>query len=76
MMHCNVYDALQCVQDVCAVLQMICVYNTTDTIQLEHITYLHQTWAEMQKATSMASVLVLFFPPAVLIFGRSTHKTC
>ena len=45
MMHCNVYDALQCVQDVCAVLQMICVYNTTDTVHLEHITYLHQPWA-------------------------------
>ena len=26
--------------------------------------------AEMQKAASMASALVLFFPPAVLIFGR------
>ena len=27
---------------------------------------------EMQKAASMASVLVLFFPPAVLIFGLCT----
>ena len=29
-----------------------------------------QYYAEMQKAASMASALVLFFPPAVLIFGR------
>ena len=28
--------------------------------------------AEMQKAASVASVLVLFFPPAVLIFGLCT----
>ena len=31
---------------------------------------------EMQKAASMASTLVLFFPPAVLIFGQCTRKTC
>ena len=34
-------------------------------------------WAtEMQKAASMASALVLFFHPAVLIFGQCTRKTC
>ena len=31
---------------------------------------------EMQKAASMASMLVLFFPLAVLIFGLSTRKIC
>ena len=32
--------------------------------------------AEMQKAASMASVLVLIFPPDVLIFGLPTRKIC
>ena len=32
--------------------------------------------AEMQKAASVASALVLFFPPTVLIFGLYTRKTC
>ena len=36
----------------------------------------HHHHPEMQKAASMASALVLFFPPAVLIFGRCTRKTC
>ena len=34
---------------------------------------------EMQKVASVASVasaLVLFFPPTVLIFGLYTRKTC
>ena len=31
-------------------------------------TWLKWCWTEMQKAASMASVLVLIFPPAVLIF--------
>ena len=32
--------------------------------------------AEMQKAASMASVLVLIFLPTVLIFELPTHKSC
>ena len=31
--------------------------------------------AEMQKAASVASALVLFFPLSVLIFGLYTRKT-
>ena len=32
--------------------------------------------SEMEKAGSVASALVLLFPPAVLIFRLSTHKIC
>ena len=35
-----------------------------------------QPGAEMEKAPSVASALVLFFPQAVLIFGLCTRKTC
>ena len=31
---------------------------------------------EMEKAASVASALVLFFPQAVPIFGLCTRKTC
>ena len=36
----------------------------------------HPVNPEMQKAASVASALVLFFPPTVLIFCLYTRKTC
>ena len=60
-------------------MQIVCHYllpslASLTTAYLEYaaqiINWVCKEWPEMQKAASMASALVLFFPPAVLIFGR------
>ena len=43
----------------------------------QHVVNKHiQNHSVMQKAASMASVLVLIFTPAVLIFRQPTSKIC
>ena len=59
------------VQEICNMSRFLLIWmdgvNQIETTQLQ---------SEMQKAASMASLLVLIFLPPMLIVGLPTHKSC